>query len=246
MASTTETGHAKNVATFEDLISSCKGYGETYNPAKTTLKLPALTTQLTAAGAALQTVNAAKAAYDRATNVREVAFLPLRPLTTRLVNALAVSGVSKQTLADAKSVNAKIQGRRVKAIAKPDASEATAITPKTASVSQRSYIKQVEHLAQLIAVLGTVPQYKPNEKDLQLETLNALLTDLKAKNTAVTEAATALSNARIARNQLLYANDTAILPTALEVKMYVKSVFGAASPQFKQVSALRFSRQTRD
>ncbi len=31
MASTTETGHAKNVANFEDLISFCQGYGTTVN-----------------------------------------------------------------------------------------------------------------------------------------------------------------------------------------------------------------------
>ena len=49
MASTTETGHAKNVATFEDLISFCTGYGATYNPSKAALKLPALTTQNTEA-----------------------------------------------------------------------------------------------------------------------------------------------------------------------------------------------------
>jgi hypothetical protein len=42
-----ETGHAKNVATFEDLISFCTGYGATYNPSKAALKLPALTTQNT-------------------------------------------------------------------------------------------------------------------------------------------------------------------------------------------------------
>ncbi len=44
MASTTETGHAKNVATFEDLISFCTGYGATHNPSKAALKRPALTT----------------------------------------------------------------------------------------------------------------------------------------------------------------------------------------------------------
>ena len=46
MASTTETDHAKNVATFEGLISFCTGYGATYNPSKAALKLPALATQL--------------------------------------------------------------------------------------------------------------------------------------------------------------------------------------------------------
>ena len=34
MPSTSETGHAKNVANFEDLISFCNGYGATYNPSK--------------------------------------------------------------------------------------------------------------------------------------------------------------------------------------------------------------------
>ena len=91
MASTTETGHAKNVATFEDLISFCTGYGATYNPSKAALKLPALTTQNTGAIAALQAVKVAKTAYDNATNARELAFKPLKPLSTKIVNALAAT-----------------------------------------------------------------------------------------------------------------------------------------------------------
>ncbi len=70
MASTSETGHAKNVATFEDLISFCTAYGATYNPSKAALKLPALTTQNTGAIAALQAVKVAKTAFDNATNTR--------------------------------------------------------------------------------------------------------------------------------------------------------------------------------
>ena len=37
MASTSETGHAKNIANFQDLISFCQGYGVTYNPTKESL-----------------------------------------------------------------------------------------------------------------------------------------------------------------------------------------------------------------
>ena len=47
MASTTETGHAKNVANFEDLISFCTGYGAPYNPSKASIKLAALGTKRT-------------------------------------------------------------------------------------------------------------------------------------------------------------------------------------------------------
>ena len=41
MASNSETGHAKNVANFEDLISFCTGYGATYNPSKAAIQLAA-------------------------------------------------------------------------------------------------------------------------------------------------------------------------------------------------------------
>jgi len=42
MASTSETGHAKNVSNFDDLISFVTGYGTAYNPSKASIKLTAL------------------------------------------------------------------------------------------------------------------------------------------------------------------------------------------------------------
>jgi hypothetical protein len=45
MASTTETGHAKKLANFEDLISFCTGYGASYNPNKASLNHSALKVQ---------------------------------------------------------------------------------------------------------------------------------------------------------------------------------------------------------
>lgn len=246
MASTIETGHAKNVATFEDLISFCTGYGAPYNPSKALLKLPALTTQLTGANAALQAVKVAKTAYDNATNARELAFKPLKPLATKIVNALAATEASAQTVDDVKTTNNKIQGKRAKAVEKPDATAlaAGAEPVKTASTSQQSYDKLIDHFAQLIATLTAEPKYLPNENDLKVATLNTMLTDLRAKNTAVISAYTAVSNARIARDKALYAETTGVLDVAQDVKQYVKSLFGATSPQFKQVSGLKFTRST--
>ena len=43
MLSTLETGQAKNVANFEDLISFCNGYGATYNLSKDALTNAKLT-----------------------------------------------------------------------------------------------------------------------------------------------------------------------------------------------------------
>jgi hypothetical protein len=65
MASTTETGHAKNVANFDELIGFCTGYGVAYNPSKASIKLAALGTLLAAAQASLASQKTAKTAFDK-------------------------------------------------------------------------------------------------------------------------------------------------------------------------------------
>jgi hypothetical protein len=246
MPSTIETGHAKNVATFEDLISFCTGYGATYNPSKAAIKLAALNTLLTGAQAALQAVKPAKTTYDNATNAREIVFKPVRPLATKMINALAATDAAQQTIDDARTINNKVQGRRAKAIdaPTPEAVAAGAQPVKTSSTSQQSYDKMIDHIAQLIALLTAEPKYLPNENELKVASLNTLLSDMKAKNTAVINAYTAVSNVRIARDKFLYADISGLVDTALAVKQYVKSLFGATSPQYKQVSKLKFSKRT--
>jgi hypothetical protein len=53
MASQSETGHAKNVATFNTIISFCQGYGSQYQPAVAALEIANLQSQLAAAENAL-------------------------------------------------------------------------------------------------------------------------------------------------------------------------------------------------
>ncbi|MFN9502115.1 MAG: hypothetical protein ACK57K_12395, partial [Chryseotalea sp.] len=146
---------------------------------------------------------------------------------------------------DAKTINLKIQGKRAKAKEKPETNttDPQPQTPKTISTSQQSYDKLTDHFAQLIATLTAEPKYTPNENELTVTSLNTLLTDLKAKNTAVISATTALSNARIARDKALYDETTGILAIAQDVKQYVKSLYGASSPQYKQVTALKFTKR---
>jgi ADP-heptose:LPS heptosyltransferase len=67
-------------------------------------------------------------------------------------------------------------------------------------------------------------------------------TELKTLNSAAINTATQYSNALIARNQLFYAPDTGLVDVALATKAYIKSVFGASSPQYKLVAKLTFKR----
>ena len=175
MASTSETGHAMNVANFEDLINFCVGYGAAYNPTKASIRTDALTTQLTNAQATLQALKVAKTAYDNATNQREIAFATLKKLSTRVVNALAATDAASQTLDDAKTSNKKIQGTR--AVKKPGVGELVAEgeVKGTSSSSQQSFDRKIDNFTQLIETISAEPSYAPNEPELQIASLNALV-----------------------------------------------------------------------
>lgn len=244
MASTSETGHAKNVANFEDLISFCNGYGSSYNPSKAILQIGNLTTLHTNAQISISKVTTAKNAFVVATNDRQTAFDPLRKLCTRIVNALDATDATDKLVKDAKTINNKIQGKRAGTKTnKPKTADSEAAEDKTISVSQQSYDALIDNFAKLIDLVGTEPTYTPNETDLQISTLQTNLGNLKATNTAVVNAYTNYSNSRITRNSILYAPTSGLVDIALEVKKYVKSVFGATSPQFKQVSKLEFKKR---
>ena len=77
---------------------------------------------------------------------------------------------------------------------------------------------------------------------MTIATLIALQTDLTAKNNGVATAYTNISNSRIARNNTLYGTDTGLVEVATEVKKYIKSLFGASSPEFAQVKGIEFKK----
>ena len=85
------------------------------------------------------------------------------------------------------------------------------------------------------------PDYKPNETELQIATLQALADELKLKTEAVDATAAPLINGRIARNKYLYNENTGLVPPVINnVKNYIISVFGAGSPQIKYINTLKF------
>ena len=256
MPSTSETGHAKNVANFETLISFCTGYGATYNPSRDALKLANLQTLLTAAKAAILDCKAKETAFDNATDARKESFATLKALGTRIVNALSVSGVADSVVEGARTINRKLQGQRANGSAPAEAvaTGGTSSTPTTAglppsgepkgaaSSSQQSYDNLVEHFNGLIELVASHAEYNPNETELKVATLQTYLGELRMANTTVLNANTAWSNSRMSRDNTLYADTTGLVDIALDVKAYVKSVFNATSPQYGQISGIEFKR----
>jgi hypothetical protein len=244
MPSISETGHAKNVANFQELIAFCKGYGNTYNPSKDTLKIESLDRLFAQARAELDTVMQKVTAFNNAVTVRQNVFANIKPLFTKVVNAFAVTNAPEQSISELKSLNKKIQGTAPKKKATPPTNTDNTTTPdaKTISTSQQSYDSLTEHHAKVISLLSAESSYQPNEPELQIKTLRNMLDTMTASTKDITNTFAEVSNARITRNESLYKPDTGLYDVAMDIKKYIKSIFGATSPQYKQVSGIKFNK----
>ena len=241
--SVSEVGHAKNVANFTDIIAYCTAYVAIYNPSKAALQLTALNTLLTSAQTELTNVTTAKNAFDTVTGNRQLAFEPLKSLATKVFNYLSVTDATSETIADAKTINNKLQGRRSGAVTEiPPVEGDEEPQNTTVSVSRQSYDMLTENFSAYIDLVSSVPSYTPNETELTATSLTTYLGELQTANTDVINAEVAYSNARISRNNILYAEKTGLVETALNVKKYVKAIFGATSPQYKQISGIKFTK----
>ena len=245
MASTSETGHKKNVANLEKMISFCTGYGAQYNPANTNIDLPQLTAKYSTSVAALAQVNTDEVPYKSARNTRRDLFTPFSQLCTKIMNAVEASNVTAEFKKDVKTIIRKLQGRRASKKVEDNPETPQDESLQTHSASQMSFDQRIENLDKLIDLLGSNPNYNPNETEVQVPTLTTLRNDMIAANTAVINAYTPYSNSMIARDVVLYDDNTGLVRLAGDVKKYIKSVFGATSDQYKQVSALLFKKPSK-
>ena len=240
MASTSETGHSKNVSNFETMISYCTGYGVTYNPSNSDILLSELTTLHTDSKASVKLVKTTETPFNDVEGQRKLIFKPLKPLSTKVLGAIRSSGAPSTVIADAETINRKIQGKRAgNSVVETPTEEA----PKDKiSVSQQSYDMQIDNFEKLIELADVEPVYNPNEEPLKIVNLTNYKNELETINTAVKTAYIPYKTAMQNRDIKLYAPQTGIVDTAQTVKNYVKSVFGARSPQYKQISKLVFKK----
>ncbi len=110
MASTFETGHAKNVANLEKYTQFLLTLGAAYNPSNPNITLTALTQFHTNAKANLTTLKIAEDNWKEATNLREIAFEQLNPFSTQLLGLLKSTDATQQTINDFTFLADKMRG----------------------------------------------------------------------------------------------------------------------------------------
>ena len=243
MSSTSETGHAKNVANFFTLQAFVTGYGVSYNPSKPVLEHRNLLLIHNAAKQAVKNVVDAVAPYDEVINDRADEFKNVPEYATQLINALESSDASERTIEDGKAFLRKIRGQRAAKKKEPESGEPALITH---SASQTSYDQIIQHMQGIAALLKNERSYAPNEPELRIDAVEDKIDRLINTNDAASTVEEAISNARLLRNNILYNNPDALTTVAKGVKTYVKSVFKANSPEFKQISGIPFKIYKKD
>ena len=108
--STSEKGHAINVANFKTLMTYCTGYGTRYVPVIDTIKVSQLQVKYDFSKQRLNGTEAKKDLLNAAVNTRIAAFEGLEMLCTSVTNAFAVSGAKEGDIKDLQAINKKIQG----------------------------------------------------------------------------------------------------------------------------------------
>lgn len=239
MSSTSEVGHAKNVANLQKITQQVTTYS-LYNPPVENITVTNLQTLYTTAAAKLTEVEDKRNANKNAIIIRQTAFENLKSTCTKIVNLLEILGLPQGTLDQAKSLNRTVQGGSKKTTTPPEEGKEA---PKTASTSRQSFTQQAENFGILLQLLSTLPGYTPNEEDLKLNNLTIYHSSLMSATQAVDQTEAELNTKLIERDKILYADGTGLYTIAQNIKKYVKSLYGATSPEYTNVSAIEFTNR---
>jgi hypothetical protein len=189
----------------------------------------------------LEAVNAARVTYVLAINSRQDKFASIHPLAARIVRALAASESSVENIKDARILKRKMGSQSQAGIpeAITNGMEGTP-TPSSGTISRQDYESRAETFANLVRLIQGLPAYAPNEPELQVATLQVMVTELRNASVAVAKAYNELANARMHRNRVMF-GEGGLFETANAVKDYIRSVFGVRSEPAKELTKLRLA-----
>ena len=266
MAKIVETGHAKNVANFYHLVLICSALGTKFNPVSPKLSLAAMNQLHQDANSVIKALDTSRGNYVQVIKQRKTLFDGLSSLSTRIIRSLRPLGLNAGVIENLKGISRKIQG---KGKAKSSESNTATTTTNTAntttnapttttntanstaidteankiSVSQMSFDSRLANFQKMIEVLKADPNYKPNEVELNVLSLEAYLAQLQSGNMAAAMAGNEYIRGRQNRNQVLYLQDGNLHDTAMSLKDYLLSVLGSTSVEYKQARKIKFAKR---
>jgi hypothetical protein len=241
MASTSEVGHAKNIANLNLLNTNIIALSAIYNPSNPKLLLTNLQSIYTTALSQQASVNNLVAPYSIAVDSREAIFKPLNRELTKLRKAYkATDGVTPVQLEDFMTIVRKLKGEK-KSKDKPTTNPKE--EQETHSVSQMSYDQRTNTMDLLIALLQNTPNYNPNETEYKVVTYQAKKASMLQATQTVADTFVPLNNARSNRNSTLYNSEDNLVDIANKAKDYLFTILDTSSAQYKAIAKIKFKKR---
>jgi hypothetical protein len=234
-----ESGHARNVANFDELVVVLGTFGNGYQPASPAIQLNALVDLQEKLKEALQRVNDANGVYRDKIYARQNAYEQMNALAMRIVNTMAGLGFESKILTQAKSTLSKIRGGGGKK--KKEVGEDGTTETKSISVSQMSFDQRKNNFSALVGLINAQATYTPNEADMQVVSLKKYIEGLQNFNQEAIVAEQNLIMARKERDSLLYADNVGVIALVQQIKAYTKGAFGTKHQSYERIKGLKFS-----
>jgi len=240
MASTSEKGHAKNVANANLLNTHIIELGAVYNPSNPKLLLPNLQTIYTNSFSQQSAVNTLVAPYSVAVDNREAIFAPQSKKITKLRRVYkATEGVTQAQLEDFMTIARKLKGiRKINNAPTTD----TTVEQTQHSTSQMSYDQRTNNMDLLISLFQNTPNYNPNEVEYKVATLQAEKAQMLQATQGVANTFVPLNNARSIRNNTMYLSNDNLVDTFNKAKDYLFTILDSNSVQYKSISKIKFKK----
>jgi len=240
MASTSEKGHAKNIANANLLNTHIEQLGSIYNPSNINLKLSNLQTIYNNSFSQQGAVNNLVAPYSVAVDNREIIFAPVSKKITKLRKAYkATEGVTQAQLEDFMTIARKLKG--IRKVNNPPTTDTT-VEQTQHSTSQMSYDQRTNNMDLLISLFQNTPNYNPNEVEFQVATLQAEKAQMLQATQSVANTYVPLNNARSTRNNTMYIANDNLVDTFNKAKDYLFTILDSSSVQYKAISKIKFKK----
>lgn len=234
--STFETGHAKNLSNFDEMLVNIRIIGSDFTPPNTQIQGASLTAGFNASRAAQDDLTKKEQLARGPVKDRENLFRQLKRVVMRSVKYYRSCGTELNKVEAAEGLAARIlDTSRVRYLAdgNPD--------PTWRSNSQQSYVMLAENFGRLIEYYKGDTKYNPTSGGIALGDMDAMHADMRTMNTNLAPIVAEVDQARALRNKLMYSESGIITLTKL-VKEYCESLDESHAFTAKTIRRIPFTK----
>lgn len=222
-----------------DLHAACAGFTPVYAAPPQGTTLAALDTMIISCETFNNAVEGHDTNWSDAVTQRIGVAKTIKLTSTQLINYIESGPTWKSKFPKAKRFADAIRG--IKHPRKPTAPPPPGEPPaKRRERGGQSYAELETNWRGLVALATGLAGYAPMGTEIQLGTINGLLSSIKNLNTTISTLEAALSEAQIERKKAFEAPLTGLAEMFKSVKQTVKGQYGAASTQWAQVKGMNW------